>query len=70
MTALDELVENKTIKCYKIKNIDENGNVGFESKMLNSTQLTIIFNDGKELILTTWCSGCLEDTGFFAKLNE
>lgn len=62
-SKLDELVEKGTLSSYSVMNLDDSGNPG-KSHDRNSEQLTLYFPDGEKLVLSTWCSGCLEDSGF------
>ena len=66
---LNDLVENGTIKSFKIVNLNSNGDVG-ESEFRNTEQLTLTFNDGSELVLGTFCSGSSENTCFVGPYNE
>lgn len=60
---LRELVNNGTLAGYSLINLDENGNAG-RSKFRNTESLTLTFPNGGTLNLGTFCSGCLENTGF------
>lgn len=59
--TLDELVNNGIIHSYELVNLDDCGNVG-KSKFRNTEQLKIIFPNGDELEIGTFCSGSAEDT--------
>lgn len=63
---LQSLVDSGTVKSFKLENVDEEGNVGQESKCRNTERLTITFPSGEELVIGTFCSGCLENTVFTA----
>ncbi len=58
---LDELVKNKTIKCYSLTELDENGDPG-RGKFRNTEQLVIVFHNNEKITIDTFCSGCNEDT--------
>jgi len=60
---LNELAADGTIQSFDLVNLDENGQIG-ESKNRNTKQLTLVFPNGRKLILGTFCSGCLENTCF------
>ncbi len=58
-----ELIDFFCIKDFKLVNIDEMGNEG--TSMSNNTQkLILTFPNNTKLVINTWCSGCLENTGF------
>lgn len=65
-SVLDALVESKDIKSYTFKIFDEDGN---EQSIMkgnrNTEELTITFNSGKTLIVSTFCSGSAENTSLF-----
>ena len=59
---LDKLVASNTIKSYNYETDEP-----FDNH--NQQQLTIVFNDGHKLVLDSFCSGCLENSGFFIDEN-
>lgn len=60
---LDALVDSFCLKSYKLSALDEDG-LFRTGRYRNREQLTLVFPNGTELILKTWCSGCSENTGF------
>ena len=67
---LETLVKKGTLKSYSYNNVDSNGVEGEESVSRNTEKLTLVFPDGEVLTLDTFCSGCLNDTGFIFNLLE
>jgi hypothetical protein len=62
----DALLESGVISSFQVEDLDANGNVGPPTPQgCNREQLTITFPNGQRLVLSTWCSGVLENTGFF-----
>lgn len=59
---LNKLVEDGVIKSYVIVDVDENGVVGKKGRSRNTQRLTIEFNNGSNLVVDTFCSGCSENT--------
>lgn len=60
---LDKLLKTGDIKSYSYENVDEDGNVTDEQVgKRNSERLSITLPSGKVIHLTTFCSGCLENT--------
>lgn len=62
--ALDKLVEAGTIESYYLDVVNEEGQVGFKGKCRNTQKLHLVFPDGNTLTIDTYCSGCMEDSGF------
>ena len=60
---LDNLVTSGVIKSYSLVGLDENGDPG-ESYFRNSEKLSLVFSNGQILVLDTYCSGVLENSGF------
>jgi len=65
---LNELVESGTIKGYKYYPASEAGVPNVESDHRNTENLVIEFNDGKNLLIGTFCSGVSEDTSLTFKV--
>jgi hypothetical protein len=63
LTKLESLKVRGVIADYQHIELDEYGNPG-RSDLRNSERLIITFPGGEKLTLTTWCSGCAENTGF------
>lgn len=61
---LNDLVLDSVIKEYELSDISCDGEIGVESDCRNTQRLKIVFNTGDTLIIGTYCSGCLENTGF------
>ncbi len=59
---LDELVANGSIKYYLYNAVGEDGVINKESEFRNTEQLTLIFNNGEQLTINSFCSGSLENT--------
>lgn len=63
---LDALVESGAIASFEVTDLNADGNVSPPTPQgRNSERLTITFPNGQRLVLSTWCSGALENTGFF-----
>lgn len=60
---LCKLVESGAITSFLIQDLNEDGFVG-HSQSRNTQRLIVTFPNGERLILGTYCSGCLEDSGF------
>lgn len=58
---LESLLFHKTIQGYIYESLDEEGNPG-SSANRNTERLKIVFNDGRILIIDTFCSGSAQDT--------
>ena len=62
---LGRLVQDRTILSYKIEIVDMDGNIVEEEiGSRNSERLTLRFSNNRELVINTFCSGCLENTCF------
>jgi hypothetical protein len=62
----DALVESGAISSFQVEDLNDGGRIGPPTPQgRNSEQLTITFPNGQRLVLSTWCSGALENTGFF-----
>lgn len=61
---LNELVNNDTLESYKIERVSVDGEVGVESHFRNTERLTLVFPNGKQLVVNTFCSGCAENSCF------
>ena len=62
---LQVLLINGTLDDYDLVNVDEDGNIGKESKFRNTERLTLFFPNGESLVIGTFCSGSLENTTLF-----
>lgn len=63
---LDALIESGAISSFQVEDLNDEGNVCPPTPMgRNSERLTLTFPNGQRLVLSTWCSGALENTGFF-----
>lgn len=62
---LQSCVDKGLFKSFTLQNVDENGEVDVISECRNTERLTIVFNNNEELVLDTFCSGCLENTCLF-----
>ena len=63
---LDVLVEKNLISKYAIKTIEESPDSG----MRESEELSLTFPDGTVLVVNSFCSGSLENTTLFFKIEE
>jgi hypothetical protein len=78
MNILDELVASGDIASYSLAKLDENGNVVVDGApplplrgMRETERATLTFPSGKQLVIDTFCSGCLENTSLlFSENNE
>jgi len=61
-TKLDELVAREAILSYKYINLDQNGMESKPTGNRNTEQLEIIFSNGMNLTIETFCSGTFENT--------
>lgn len=59
---LEYLIGKGLITSYEYCNVSEEGEKNKISEMRNSEYLKIIFPDGEELLIETFCSGCMENT--------
>lgn len=63
---LDALIESGAISSFRVEDLNADGIPGTPTPQgCNREQLTITFPNGQRLVLSTWCSGALENTGFF-----
>ena len=60
--VLDNLVKTGEIVAYQHVNIDEDGNIGKQSKFRNTEQVIIIFPSKRRLAIRCLCSGSSENT--------
>lgn len=67
---LDMLVAENAIKRYSYANVDEEGNVGKESRFRNTQRLTLELNSGQRLQIDSFCSGCSENTTLHFELVD
>lgn len=59
---LDSLVLDGAIQSYSLVNVSEDGVEGQSSKFRNTERLKLVFHNGKELVIDTFCSGSSEDS--------
>jgi hypothetical protein len=65
---LDNLVKDGIIKQYSLSIIDENGKFCDDEKgCRNTEQVKIMFNCGRTLSISSFCSGVMENTSLFIK---
>ncbi len=62
-TALDALVTSGAISSWELKEINDVGDEGV-SEFRNSEKLKLTFPNGSNLVISTVCSGCSENTSF------
>lgn len=59
---LDDLMDAKVISSYKYEKVHDQCQPYKDIR--TSQKLTFIFPNNTSIALTTWCSGCLENTRF------
>lgn len=70
MDSLKTLVELGEIKSFIIEDLNDEGVVfhGFSRGSRNTQTLTIELPSGKKVVISTFCSGCNQDTSLDVKI--
>jgi hypothetical protein len=62
----DALIESGAIASFQVEDLNADGIPGPATPQgRNRERLTLTFPNGQRLVLSTWCSGTAENTGFF-----